>query len=236
MDREEKARFVNRMFASIAGRYDLLNTLLSFNRDKGWRRFAVSKAGLKAGSWALDVATGTGELALELAREVGPRGRVVGVDFCEEMLRVAREKVEGGGHEGQIEFKAGRAEALPFPAEVFDGATIGFALRNVADIGASLREMGRVVKKGGRVVVLEFTQPENPLFRRAYYLYFFRILPLIGGLISGRKDAYTYLPHSVLAFPTRAGLKGMMEEVGLRDVTIYPLTGGIVAVHVGTKA
>jgi demethylmenaquinone methyltransferase/2-methoxy-6-polyprenyl-1,4-benzoquinol methylase len=223
------------MFSSIAHRYDLLNTMLSLNRDKSWRRFTVSKSGLKRGGTAIDVATGTGELAIELAKVVGREGRILGVDFNEDMLEKARTKVRGTEYEKIIEFSQQRAEKLPFPDGTFDCATIGFALRNVTDIKKTLEEMARVVKAGGRVISLEFTQPKNPLFRRIYYFYAFRILPVIGGIVSGRKDAYDYLPHSVVNFPSQERLKEIMEEVGLRDVEVYNLTGGIVAVHVGIK-
>lgn len=227
----KKAKHVHGMFSSIAPRYDLLNTLLSLNRDRYWRRFAVERSGLKPGGSAIDVATGTGELAIELAKAVGPEGRVVGVDFCREMLDIAEEKCEGLC----IELAEGNAQKLPYPDNEFDLATIGFALRNVEDIEKTLKEMARVVKPGGRVISLEFTQPDNRLFRRIYYTYFFKILPAVGGLISRNKDAYSYLPRSVARFPSKTELKEIMERAGLGDVEIYSLTGGIVAVHIGVK-
>jgi demethylmenaquinone methyltransferase/2-methoxy-6-polyprenyl-1,4-benzoquinol methylase len=233
---KDKAEYVNKMFSSIAHRYDLLNTLLSLNRDKLWRKFTVSKSGLGRGGTAIDVATGTGELAIELATVVGPEGRVLGVDFNPDMLEKAREKIQGTEYENIIEFSQQRAESLPYPDNTFDCATIGFALRNVTDINKVLQEMTRIVRIGGRVISLEFTQPKNPIFRRLYYLYAFHALPVIGGIISGRKDAYTYLPHSVLDFPSPERLKSMMEDVGLKEVKFYLLTGGIVAVHVGIKS
>jgi demethylmenaquinone methyltransferase/2-methoxy-6-polyprenyl-1,4-benzoquinol methylase len=227
----KKARYVHGMFSSIAHRYDLLNTLLSLNRDKYWRRFAVEHSGLASGESAIDVATGTGELAIELAKAVGPNGKVVGVDFCREMLDIAEEKCKGRC----IELAEGNAQELPCPDGTFDLATIGFALRNVESVEKTLKEMVRVVKPGGKVISLEFSQPDNRLFRRIYYMYFFKILPMAGGLISRNKEAYSYLPSSVARFPGKTELKEIMEKAGLEDIEIYSLTRGIVAVHVGVK-
>lgn len=227
----EKAKYVHGMFSSIAGRYDLLNTLLSLNRDKSWRKFAVEQSKLAPGNSALDIGTGTGELAIELAKAVGADGRVVGTDFCREMLDVAEEKCRGFC----IELAEGNAQKLPYPDDTFDAATIGFALRNVENVEKTLGEMTRVVRPGGRVVSLEFTQPDNRVFRKIYYTYFFKILPAVGGLISKNKDAYSYLPDSVAKFPSKTKLKKIMEKTGLKDIEIYPLTLGIVAVHVGIK-
>ena len=227
----KKEKYVQSMFSSIAHRYDLLNTLLSLNRDKYWRRFAVECSGLEPGGSAIDVATGTGEFAIELAKAVGPEGKVVGVDFCREMLDIAEEKCRGLC----IELAEGNAQELPYPDDTFDLATIGFALRNVESVEKTLKEMVRVAKPGGRVISLEFTQPDNRLFRRIYYAYFFKILPIVGGLVSRSKEAYTYLPGSVVRFPGKMELKEIMENAGLEDVEIYSLTGGIVAVHIGVK-
>jgi demethylmenaquinone methyltransferase/2-methoxy-6-polyprenyl-1,4-benzoquinol methylase len=232
MTMAKKAKYVHKMFSSIAPRYDLLNTLLSLNRDKYWRRFAVERSGLGPGGSAIDVATGTGKLAIELARAVGPDGKVVGVDFCREMLDIAEEKCQGLC----IELAEGNAQKLPYPDNEFDLATMGFALRNVESIEAALKEMARVVKPGGRVVSLEFTQPDNVLFRWLYYTYFFRVLPAIGRLISRDKEAYSYLPASVAKFLSKKELGDVMERTGLKDIEIYSLTGGIVAVHIGIKS
>ncbi len=219
------------MFSSIAPRYDLLNTLLSLNRDGYWRKFAVERSGLGPGGSAIDVATGTGKLAIELAKVVGPNGKIVGVDFCREMLDIAEEKCRGLC----IELAEGNAQKLPYPDNEFDLATIGFALRNVEDIEKTLQEMARVVKPGGKVISLEFTQPDNVLLRRLYYTYFFRVLPAIGRLISRDKEAYSYLPDSVARFLSKKELEDVMKGIGLKDIEIYSLTGGIVAVHIGVK-
>jgi demethylmenaquinone methyltransferase/2-methoxy-6-polyprenyl-1,4-benzoquinol methylase len=225
---------IQRMFSSIASRYDLLDTLLSFNRDKYWRKFAGSQTELKPGGKALDVATGTGKLALETAKEVGGRGEVIGVDFCEEMLSQARDKLAKTKYQN-AKFILARAESLPFPDDTFDSATIGFGLRNVADIGQVLREMTRVVKTGGKVVCLEFGQPRHPVFSPIYHLYLFRFLPFLGRVASGNGDAYSYLPKSIMDFFSPYQLKQIMSGAGLQDIKVYFLTMGIVTTHVGIK-
>ncbi len=222
------------MFAGIAPRYDLLNHLLSANRDRGWRREAVEAARARPGDAVLDVCTGTGDLALEWARALGPGSEVVGTDFCEAMVRRGAEKARRSG----LRVRLGVADTLrlPFADRTFAAATVGFGIRNVADTRAGLAEMARVVRSGGRVVVLEFTRPSNPLLRFVYYVYFLLLLPLLGNLVSGsRQNAYGYLPRSVLSFPDRRRLAGMMEEAGLRQVEVRDLGLGIVTVHSGVK-
>ena len=226
---EDKAAYVHNAFLAIADKYDLLNTLLSFNRDSYWRRFAASKAGVRGGERTLDVATGTGKLAVELAKEVGERGEVVGIDFCQRMLYKAKNK------KINIELVLATLESLPFPDNTFDCATIGFALRNVTDIERTLQEMTRVIKRGGKVVCLEFAPPRRRLFQKIYCFYLFTILPFIGGLISRQREVYAYLPRSIVEFPRPEELKQRMQGVGLKEVRFYPLTWGIVSVHVGTK-
>lgn len=226
---EGKTAYVHNLFSAIADKYDLLNTLLSFNRDKYWRKFTVSKTGVKGGEIALDVATGTGRLSRELAEKIGERGQVVGIDFCEKMLYKAKSR------RTNIELVLATSESLPFPDDTFACATIGFALRNVTDIGKTLQETTRVIKLGGKVVCLEFSQPRQRLFRKIHHFYLFTILPFIGGLISGQREGYAYLPRSIMEFAKPEELKQVMEEVGLKDVQFYPLTWGVVTVHVGTK-
>ncbi|MBC7347041.1 MAG: bifunctional demethylmenaquinone methyltransferase/2-methoxy-6-polyprenyl-1,4-benzoquinol methylase UbiE [Clostridia bacterium] len=231
-----KEDYVRDLFESIAHRYDLLNTLLSFNRDKYWRRFAVARTGLRAGGTALDVCCGTGSLALELARVAGTGGRVVGVDFAPRMLAEAKRRL-GRRPEGRIiELICGNAVALPFADDTFDCATIGFALRNVPSIERTIQEMQRVVKPGGRVVSLELAKPGAFGFKQLYYLYFNHLVPLLGRLGVGRRGPYSYLPHSLKDFPHQREILALFRRVGLEDVALYELTGGIVAVHVGTKA
>jgi len=234
MIKKETEAYVRETFSSIASNYDLLNTLLSFNRDKYWRNFAVSKTGLGYGEKALDVATGTGELALELAEKVGREGMVTGIDFCQKMLSNAQDKL-GKARCQNVELIQTSALALPFPDSAFDCATISFGLRNVVDIKQTLREMTRVLKVGGRLVCLEFSQPNHRIFRWIYHLYNSSILPFVGWLISRNRDAYTYLPRSIEEFLSPLQLKQTMEKVGLRNIEVYPLTLGIVTVHIGTK-
>jgi demethylmenaquinone methyltransferase/2-methoxy-6-polyprenyl-1,4-benzoquinol methylase len=225
----DKAAYVHSAFAAIAERYDLLNTLLSFNQDRGWRRSTVSSLGLRGPEAVLDVATGTGKLAQEVERKVGAGGRVVGIDFCEPMLRKARVQT------GCTELVLATSESLPFPDNCFDGATIGFALRNVPDMEKTLREMARVMKPGGKVVCLEFSRPRHPLMQRLHRFYLLRVLPTIGWLISGDRDAYLYLPHSIMEFESAEELKAVMEKAGLDNVHFRFLTWGVVALHTGTK-
>ncbi|SHJ42243.1 demethylmenaquinone methyltransferase [Desulfofundulus thermosubterraneus] len=228
-----KEEYVHAIFSSIAHRYDLLNTALSFNRDKYWRRFAAAQTGLQPGGYGLDVCCGTGMLTIEQARLVGPRGRVVGLDFCENMLAKARENVKKTPFSEQIQFVQGNAVNLPFPDNTFDCATIGFALRNVPDIRKTISEMARVVRPGGKVVSLELSKPNTPLFRQLYYFYFNHLVPLLGRLGIGFDGPYSYLPNSLKDFPHQREIKELFSDVGLADARYYELTGGIVTVHVG---
>ena len=230
----EKATDVQQMFTAIAGKYDLLNSLLSFGRDRAWRKFAISKCSLRPGELALDVATGTGEVARILAQHYSGI-KIVGVDFCLEMLARARAKLATSPDGRRIQLIPGDALRLPFPDSTFDCVTIGFALRNVTDIASAFGEMARVVKPGGRVVSLELTRPSSRVVRAIYYFYIFRIAPHIGGLISGRRKAYTYLPESILEFPSPEEVKRIMTEGGLEKVETYRLTFGAATVHVGIK-
>lgn len=232
-DPGQKEAYVYAMFRRIARRYDLLNRLLSGGRDVAWRRFAAERTELTRGQKALDVATGTGDLAFALARRVGPDGEVIGVDFVEEMLQLARTKQAGRPEGAVCSFMQGNALALPFEDGAFDAATIGFALRNVSDVEKCLTEMQRVVRPGGRVVCLELSKPVWPLFRNVYHFYFHRLVPWIGRLIQGVDGPYRYLPDSVARFPDQERLAEIMRSAGFEDVRYYNLTGGIAAVHVG---
>lgn len=231
---KDKTTYIQAMFTAIAGKYDLLNSVLSFGQDAAWRRFTAARCGRQADSLILDVATGTAELAQHLARH-NDRGKVVGVDFCADMLDRARTKLSVSGNDKRIELVLGDALRLPFPDDSFDCVTIGFALRNVSSIEAAFGEMARVVKPGGSVISLELTRPRSRLVRAVYYLYLFRIAPYIGGLISRRKEAYTYLPDSILEFPSPEQVVRIMEEAGLEKVETYRLTFGAATVHVGLK-
>lgn len=221
---------VRAMFDRVAPRYDLLNRLMTAGLDGRWREVAAAVADVSAGGTALDCCTGTGDLAFALARRVTPSGRVVALDFSENMLQVGRGKAAERGY-GNVEFVQGDALALPFDDGTFDAATAAFGVRNLADLPAGLREMARVVRPGGRVVVLEITTPER---LRAFYTWWFdRLVPIMGRLMGRDGAAYSYLPASVRRFPAPRPLAAMMHEAGLTDVRWRLFAGGIIALHHG---
>ena len=234
---EQKHDYVREMFDTIAPRYDMLNSVLSARLHHSWRKRAVAATNLHPGQCALDVCTGTGDLAFEIARRVGKTGRVTATDFSAPMLQFAHQKnrKRGNGHAAPIVFDQADTQRLPFADNAFDAVTVGFGIRNVADVPQGLSEMARVTKPGGRVVVLEFSQPQNKAFAALYRWYSFRVLPVIGGIISGSRGAYTYLPTSVEAWATRDGLARAMETAGLTGVQITDLTLGTVAIHSALK-
>lgn len=232
---EQKAVYVRDMFDRIAGRYDLMNRLMTLGRDRAWRRYAVAQVlgprGLDGG-WFLDVATGTGDLALEVFRQ-DPARRVVGVDFVPQMLALARQKAAAA--DAPLPLTGGDALRLPFAEAVFDGVVTGFALRNVTDIPAAFAEMARVTRPGGRLACLEIAKPQAPLFRRFFAWYFYGLVPLLGGWITGQPSAYTYLPHSLTAFLTPDEIVQVMRQTGWREVRYRRLMLGTVAVHTGVR-
>jgi demethylmenaquinone methyltransferase/2-methoxy-6-polyprenyl-1,4-benzoquinol methylase len=221
------------MFAGIAGRYDLLNHLLSGNTDRRWRRAVAQtlRPALVEGARVLDVACGTGDLSLALS-EAG-RAEVVGVDFCRPMLEIAARKGPEGAR--PIPYVEGDALQLPFADETFDVATIAFGLRNLSSVEEGLRELRRILKPGGRVAILEFSEPVLPGFRQLFRFYFTRVLPRIGGIVSGSRGAYEYLPRSVSAFPNQRRLAGMLKSAGFEEVEYRNLTGGVAALHTGRR-
>jgi demethylmenaquinone methyltransferase/2-methoxy-6-polyprenyl-1,4-benzoquinol methylase len=229
----DKGRGIRDMFDRIAPRYDLLNRVLSLGIDRRWRRFAVKQLRVPANGMVIDIATGTGDVALEICRQTDASVRIVGSDFTQGMLVLGHDKIASSPCHDRILLVNAPCEAMPHPDRIFDGITIAFGIRNVVDRQKGLEEMARVLKPGGRAVILEFATPRNGLFRSLYYFYFRRVLPWLGGLISQR-SAYQYLPDSVLEFPDRESFKSMMEAAGFIDVTVHDLTGGIAAVHVGT--
>jgi demethylmenaquinone methyltransferase/2-methoxy-6-polyprenyl-1,4-benzoquinol methylase len=218
---------VQAMFDRIAGVYDLMNSVMTAGLHHRWRERAADMAALESGDSALDVATGTGDLAIELSRRVGPEGEVVGSDFSEGMLELARQKAPA------LRFEHGNALALPYDDDEFDAATAGFGARNFSDLPQGLREMSRVVRPGGHVVILEITTPERPPLSLFFRLWFDRIVPMLGRF-AGDSDAYSYLPSSVRRFPNARGLGAAMTAVGMVDVRWLLTAGGIIAIHVGT--
>lgn len=232
---ENKASYVRSMFDQIAPRYDLMNRLMTFGQDQGWRRYVVKQAAPPVGGKALDVATGTGDIAIELAKAVGPKGEVIASDFSLGMMLPGPGKAAKAGVSRVVKFMAADALRLPFPDDTFDCITTGFAMRNVVDIKGAFVEMRRVVKPGGRVVCLEVAKPKFVLFRVFHQLYFNQIVPFIGGIVGGAKEAYTYLPDSAKNFPPPEQLKTIMEQAGLQTVQFRRMSFGAVAVHTGLK-
>ena len=224
------------MFRQIAPRYDLMNHLLSLNIDKYWRNRAVKRLRLQEGIPALDVCTGTGDLAIASAAAAPNDVDVVGSDFCYAMLEIARRKRVDGTSSSQIDFLEADSQQLPFAANRFQCVTVAFGLRNVADTDQGLREMTRVCREGGQVMVLEFSKPTAPGLRQSYNFYFKHVLPRIGQWFArNNKAAYEYLPDSVSKFPDGQALADRMIAVGLTDVTFTPLTFGVCTIYEGTK-
>ncbi len=227
----EKAAQVREMFARIVSDYDTVNSVMTFGRDRAWRRAAVG-AVAPAGARVLDAATGTGELASELCRQ--GCASVVALDFCLDMVKVARLKVERIGVGAKVAFAGGDAQRLPFPDGAFDAVINGFLLRNLTDIAAALREFHRVLKPGGRLACLDVTHPPG-LLRPLCLLYFDAIVPLIGGILSGDFAAYRYLPRSLDGFPDAERLAAMIAEAGLGEVNVQRFNFGMVALHTARK-
>jgi demethylmenaquinone methyltransferase/2-methoxy-6-polyprenyl-1,4-benzoquinol methylase len=221
------------MFDRVAARYDVLNSVMSAGLHHRWRRRAAERTALAPGDAALDVCCGTGDLALELARRVAPDGHVVGCDFSEPMLDLAREKATATAP-GAVRFEWADALRLPYDAGRFDAVTVGFGVRNLADLDRGLREMARVLRPGGRLVILEITQPRRPPLSTFYALWFDRIVPALGSL-SGDPEAYAYLPESVRSFPDPHGLAAKMDSAGLHRIRYTVLAGGIIAIHSGIR-
>lgn len=229
----DKATQVQAMFSAIAPRYDLLNRVLSFGVDRRWRAEAARTALRDGARRVLDVATGTGDLAFTVAA-MRPGTEVVAVDFAEPMLDLARAKARSRG--SRVRFEVADGTRLPYPDDSFDALTVAYGLRNFADLDAGLREFHRVLRPGGRLVVLEFPPPPGGLFGGLYRTYFLRILPAVGGLVSGRASAYRYLPASVLAFPAPSELAARLEAAGFQEVRYRLQTLGVSAIHQGEKS
>lgn len=231
----EKAEKVAQVFHSVAAKYDVMNDLMSFGIHRLWKRFTIDCSGVRRGQAVLDLAGGTGDLAAKFSRLVGETGKSVLADINDSMLRMGREKLRNAGVIGNVEYVQANAEALPFPDNTFDCVTISFGLRNVTEKEKALRSMYRVLKPGGRLLVLEFSKPIIKPLNKAYDAYSFYVLPRVGALVANDADSYRYLAESIRMHPDQETLKAMMESAGFESVNYFNLTGGIVALHRGYK-
>lgn len=233
--RAEKARRVDAVFDSVAARYDLMNDLMSGGLHRLWKRFTLARADLRPRQSVLDLATGSGDLAEGIARRVGRDGRIVASDINASMLERGRDRLIDAGVGAGIAFVRADAQALPFDRSAFDRITIGFGLRNVTDQSLALAAMTRALRPGGRLVVLEFSQPALPWLQRLYAAYSFNVLPRLGQWVAGDGESYRYLAESIRMHPDQATLAEMMRGAGLTRCTWNNLTGGVVAVHTGFR-
>ncbi|MCL2337639.1 MAG: demethylmenaquinone methyltransferase [Firmicutes bacterium] len=234
MAHQGKEKLVHEVFEAISEKYDFMNSVISFRRHIAWRRDTMGYMDVKPGQSALDVCCGTGDWTIALAEAVGAGGLVCGLDFSAKMLKVADGKIKALRLD-QVELLQGNAMALPFGADTFDWATIGFGLRNVPDYLQVLREMRRVVKPGGKVVCLETSQPTIPLFRQFYYAYFRYLMPVLGKIFARSYKEYAWLQESAGNFPGRRELAAIFYAAGLEDVQVRAYTGGVAAMHMGIK-
>jgi demethylmenaquinone methyltransferase/2-methoxy-6-polyprenyl-1,4-benzoquinol methylase len=232
---EEKQAMVADVFHSVAAKYDVMNDLMSFGVHRLWKRFTIDMSGVRPGNKVLDLAGGTGDLTKKFSKLVGPSGKVVLADINSSMLEVGRERLTNQGYVGNIEYVQANAQNLPFEDNTFDVITIAFGLRNVTDKDEALRSMFRVLKPGGRLLVLEFSQTNNPLLKKAYDLYSFTALPFMGKLVTNDSESYKYLAESIRMHPDQETLKGMMQDAGFNRVSYHNMTGGMVALHRGIK-
>ena len=232
---EEKASRVADVFHSVASRYDLMNDLMSGGVHRLWKRFTIERAAVRPGHTVLDIAGGTGDLSYAFAKRVGPEGLVVLADINASMLNVGRDRLIDRGMAGNLQYTQADAQYLPFPDNTFDCITIAFGLRNVTDKDLALASMLRVLKPGGRLLVLEFSKPLNPLLEKAYDAYSFKLLPLMGKLVADDADSYRYLAESIRMHPDQETLKGMMDNAGFVNTEYHNMTGGVVALHKGIK-
>ena len=235
VDRDAKAGMVRGVFDSVASRYDLMNDLMSGGIHRLWKRFTIELSAARPGQTILDIAGGTGDLAARFSRLVGPEGQVILADINAAMLEVGRDRLIDKGATGNIEVVQADAQALPFEDNSVDCITIAFGLRNVTDKDMALRSMLRVLRPGGRLLVLEFSKPTSPLLGKAYDQYSFQILPAMGRLIAQDAESYRYLAESIRKHPDQDTLLGMMEDAGFAECRYHNMTGGIVAVHQGFK-
>ncbi len=232
---EEKAGKVAEVFHSVAGKYDLMNDLMSAGVHRLWKRMTIEMSGVRRGNSVLDIAGGTGDLTAKFSRIVGPEGTVVLADINSSMLQVGRDRVMARGVVNNVIFSQADAQYLPFPDNTFDVITIAFGLRNVTDKDMALRSMLRVLKPGGRLLVLEFSKPANPVLSKVYDTYSFSILPKLGKLFASDADSYQYLAESIRMHPDQETLQGMMDNAGFANTDFHNMTGGVVALHRGVK-
>ncbi|MGB0444499.1 MAG: bifunctional demethylmenaquinone methyltransferase/2-methoxy-6-polyprenyl-1,4-benzoquinol methylase UbiE [Porticoccaceae bacterium] len=232
---EEKAGKVAEVFHSVAGNYDLMNDLMSGGIHRLWKRVTIEMSGVRPGHTVLDIAGGTGDLAAKFSRIVGPEGTVVLADINDSMLKVGRDRLVDRGITDNVRFSQADAQYLPFPDNTFDVITIAFGLRNVTDKDMALRSMLRVLKPGGKLLVLEFSKPPNSLLSKIYDGYSFSILPKLGKLFANDADSYQYLAESIRMHPDQETLMGMMDSAGFANTDYHNMTGGIVALHRGVK-
>lgn len=235
VEANEKEQMVASVFHSVAAKYDIMNDLMSFGIHRLWKRFTIDCSGVRKGQRVLDLAGGTGDLTAKFSRIVGETGQVVLADINDSMLKVGRDKLRNKGLGNNISYVQANAEALPFPDNHFDLITIAFGLRNVTNKDKALASMQRVLKPGGRLLVLEFSKPQHEIMNKLYDFYSFNILPKVGSLVAKDADSYQYLAESIRMHPDQETLKGMMEQAGLEQVEYFNLTDGIVALHRGFK-
>ncbi len=233
--KEEKAKRVADVFHSVAQKYDIMNDMMSFGVHRVWKRLTIETSGVRPGHRVLDIAGGTGDLTMQFAKRVGDAGQVVLADINSSMLEVGRDRLLNRGYGSNIEFVQANAECLPFSDNYFNCISIAFGLRNVTDKDAALRSMFRVLKPGGRLLILEFSKPRSALLSKAYDHYSFTALPMMGQLITRDSESYRYLAESIRMHPDQETLKGMMESAGFEQCRYHNMTGGIVALHTGIK-
>lgn len=235
VEADKKAGLVANVFHSVASRYDLMNDLMSGGVHRLWKRFTIEVSGVRRGQRVLDIAGGTGDLAAKFSKLVGPEGEVVLADINESMLNVGRDRLTDRGVCGNIDYVQADAQYLPFPDNHFDVITIAFGLRNVTDKDMALRSMLRVLKPGGRLLVLEFSKPTSELFGKVYDTYSFQVIPRVGKMVTGDEDSYRYLAESIRMHPDQETLKQMMADAGFANCEYFNMTGGVVALHKGIK-
>jgi demethylmenaquinone methyltransferase/2-methoxy-6-polyprenyl-1,4-benzoquinol methylase len=235
VDKSQKVNMVKDVFQSVAAKYDIMNDLMSLGIHRLWKRYTIDCSGARAGHNVLDLAGGTGDLTAKFSRIVGESGKVVLADINDAMLKVGRDKLRDLGIVGNVEYVQANAEALPFPDNSFDIITIAFGLRNVTDKDKALASMYRVLKPGGRLLVLEFSKPTNDMLSKVYDAYSFHLLPKIGQVVANDGDSYQYLAESIRMHPEQKVLEDMMKQVGFEHTSFHNLTGGIVALHRGFK-